>query len=276
MGDELDKVKATDGAAQGRPGELIVVLGAKGGCGATLVATNLAAWVAQERPCALVDLDYCKGGIAGALDLWPERDLHDVLDEGDRLDPEMLRGYACAAGEGLSALTQPHDLTELDQVSRGEIERLLEVARRAWPVVVADCGSRVDAATLTAAMAADRILLVLTPSLSALRDGKRVLNLLDGLGVSPSAVSLVVNQSRRSPPVTVDELVRRLEAPLAGELRRDEAAAAKAEFEGRPLREVAPLTHLGRDLESLASRLVLGDIAPVAPMRRWHFGFGRS
>src|SRR5262245_12987222 len=62
-----------------RPGEIITVFSAKGGCGKTFLATNLAvALAAGGSEVALVDLDLHFGDVAIVLQLFPTRTIQDA------------------------------------------------------------------------------------------------------------------------------------------------------------------------------------------------------
>uniref|UniRef100_UPI0035257DE6 P-loop NTPase n=1 Tax=Salmonella enterica TaxID=28901 RepID=UPI0035257DE6 len=69
---------------------VVVLLSAKGGAGGTLVAAHLAASLAADKRVCLVDLDLCKGDVAGALDLHTDRSINLLLDRMDSLDANLL------------------------------------------------------------------------------------------------------------------------------------------------------------------------------------------
>ncbi|HVH75829.1 MAG TPA: AAA family ATPase [Stellaceae bacterium] len=78
--------------AAARTGKLITVLGARGGVGATTVATNLAWHIAagHERSVVLLDLDLQGGDCALQLDAEPSPALREALDHPDRIDDVFI------------------------------------------------------------------------------------------------------------------------------------------------------------------------------------------
>lgn len=256
------------------PGTLIAVLAAKGGCGATLLSVNLAAAVDPTGDAVLLDLDFCKGDVAGFLDIWPDRSVKDALVDPSRLDAALLRGVVVHHDpSGVDVLPQPFDLSELLQPHARDVDAILSAARAGWPRVVADCGARLDEATLTAAMRADHVLLVATPSVPALRDARRVLRLLSRLGVHRDRLHLVLNRWASSSDLELDEIEHQLDWPVTATVAADPDAAGRADFSGRTLAEVAPRAAITREVAQLWT-LVTGepcDEARPGGHRRWRF-----
>lgn len=239
-------------ASGAEPGHLTAVLGAKGGCGTTTVAVNLAAELARTRTVGLLDLDIGKGDVAGFLDLFPPHTVNDLVAALPQLDPNRAKGLSTHARAGFDAVIQPLALAEAQQLTGDETRALLVALRRTWDNLICDCGSRADPATLAAATEAQRVLVVLTPDIHALRDARRVLALLDAVKVPVERVELVVNRLGRHPGVALSVLEEELGRPARTVLPDDRAACAKADLEGRPLREVAPISPLTSGLRALS------------------------
>lgn len=240
-----------------QPGKvgLVVVLSAKGGCGATLIATNLAAHLAESQRVCLVDLDLCKGDVAAFLDLHSHHSLNVLFDNQFDMDTAMLEGSVDEHASGLHVLTQPYDLTELHQVSADEVRMVLPFIRKNYDVVVVDAGSRVDVATLTAAMIADEVLLVTTTDVVALRDAQRVLGLLRRLDVPAGRVRLVLNKHTPGAGVSESDIVAQLHAPIAATITADHATCQRADAKGKLLHQVAPRAKVSADVRSLWPQL---------------------
>ena len=77
-----------DSEDTGHEGHVVTVFSAKGGCGKTTLATNLAAALAAggRREVCLVDLDLAFGDVAIALQLFPAHTIADAVAMGDTLD----------------------------------------------------------------------------------------------------------------------------------------------------------------------------------------------
>ncbi|GDX80338.1 hypothetical protein LBMAG42_21490 [Deltaproteobacteria bacterium] len=246
---------------------MLAVVGAKGGCGTSLLAANLAAELAATRSVCLVDLQFSKGDLAGCLNLAPTHCVRDVLGPDVRLDAAAVRGSVEAHSSGLDVLTQPYDLVDLIRVDAGEVDRLLGVTSQAWSVVVADCGSGIEEALLTAMRRATFVLLVVTPTIPALRDAVRTLGLLKDLGVPQSRVRLALNRWQSGLSLDQADIEEQLAMTSFVTFAEDLHACVAAEERGALLSEAAPRSRLTRDVRAAATR-VLAELDQLAPSLR--------
>jgi pilus assembly protein CpaE len=177
-------------------GRLIAVRGAKGGVGASVVATNLAIAIRRRtgQPTALVDGHFFGGDISVALDLKPARSLIDLVRQVNGLDEDMLRATLTEHPSGLAVLPAPLDFEDADAIHADEYQRVLDVLRMHYMYVIVDCSPAMDQNTLTALDMADVLLLVSTPEIAALRNAARVLELGARLGYSPAKMRLIMNR----------------------------------------------------------------------------------
>ncbi len=261
-------------SAPSAPG-LVVVVSAKGGCGATSVATSLASASAAargpDRVC-LADFDFARGDVARALDLGDHDGVGALVRYLGSWDEELLRVAVPTHASGLRAVLQPYDLSALARLERAEVDGLLAELRRVFPLVVADCGTQLELPALTAAMEADRVVLVTHATVPAVRNAQRLLGLLDRIDVPLERVAVVVN-AHRPGDLEVGNVERLLGHPLAAVLPF-EPACAEVDTTGRPLSSVAPRSSLARAQDRLAVDLgLVPGRAEPAPRRL--FGWGR-
>lgn len=242
------------GAGPGVP-RTYAVMSARGGCGGTLVATQLALALAEAGSACILDLDGSKGDVAGFLDVPSTRSINQLLDHLDALDEELLRGTAALHPSGLRVIVQPYDLSQLRQLTAQETERLVAWLRERFLHLVLDVGSQIDASALTAVLRADVVLLVSTPDVPGIRSAQRVLTLLRRLGLSEDRLRLVLNKAQPRVGLSVEEIEGQLGVEVVAELPRADAVACSLDESGRPLRELAPASPLAQALEALWARL---------------------
>jgi pilus assembly protein CpaE len=158
-------------------GSLVAVYSPKGGVGSTTIATNLAVGLA-ERPrssVALLDLDLQFGDVGPSLDLRSANSVAEVVGH-EELTSDLIDETFVKHASGLRVLLAPDDLGLVEGIDPDQVVRVLSQLRKHFDYVVADLWSSYEALTIGVLRAADRVLLVTTPELPALRNLQRVLH----------------------------------------------------------------------------------------------------
>src|SRR5579862_6722993 len=122
-------------------------INAKGGCGATLLACNVAHILASvsHKKVALLDLDLQFGAIPLYFDLLPKRGVLQALENIDGLDEVAFDGYLIEHASGLKILGHAaEDPLSTQLVSAQQVQKLLDVAARAHDQLVIDLPRRID------------------------------------------------------------------------------------------------------------------------------------
>ena len=233
---------------EGDHGDLIAVVGSKGGCGVSFLTINIAAELSAIERVVVLDLDFSMGDIASFLDLEPSNSIHDVLRDIDRLDERMLAGSVTVHPSKVHVLAQPTELVNHEEVHGEDIMRVLSTAAEAYQYVIVDCGGRIDMSTLTTTSVADRVILVTTPDVVAVRNTWRRLQLMDRLGVDRDAVRLIVNKWGRNSELSIGDIEKNLQCKVAATVSRDDAGCVQAVSKGRLLRDVAPRSGVLKDI----------------------------
>lgn len=185
-------------------GTVLAVAGAKGGVGTTTLATQLAFVAAggEGRRVCLVDLDLFGADLAAYLGATPARSILDLVGLSDELNAGVMQPMLFPHESGVRVLFSPDDVTDAELVTASVVRRTIAVLRAMFDVVVIDCGSQVVDAALPAIELADRVALVATPDLLAVRSAHRVAETWERLDVRRTdSVELVLNRLSRSAAV---------------------------------------------------------------------------
>ena len=123
---------------------LIVVMGAKGGVGATTVAVNIGVQLSTfaRKRVALLDFANPLGNVHLLLDLHPKFTVRDAVDNMDRLDSHFFAGLLTRHKtklEVLGGVTQPE---EWQSIHIPSLERVVNVAQNTFDMVLLDMGSQ--------------------------------------------------------------------------------------------------------------------------------------
>ena len=172
--------KVTFGA--GDIGQVITIFGAKGGVGATAIATNLAGAMQRRslRVC-LVDLDLYLGDVLAFLDIPGSYSITDVLANMSRLDRELLATSVTKHRSGVSVLAQSSKVEEAEQIKGPDVTALLEFLRRNYDFVIVDGVRGFDELSLAALDGSQHVFMTLTQDVPAVRNGQRCLELFGRL-----------------------------------------------------------------------------------------------
>lgn len=171
---------------------VFTVASASGGSGKTMVASNLAAYLAKATGARvlLVDLDLQFGEIAPSLHLHPQRTIEDLLE-----DPEELMESVVEHSAGFNALCAPIDVLAGERIGPDEVTTILEVARRQFDYVVVDTPPSLNETCLAVFDQSEKIIVTANMDVPSLKNMRRYLETIEKLDVAPDKAVLLVNRS---------------------------------------------------------------------------------
>lgn len=171
----LSRSRAPSAPERPARGRIIAVYSPKGGVGTTTVATNLAVALASVSGTrvALVDLDLQFGDIGAALDLRSANSIAEVI--GHEVTDEVIAETFLRHPSGVRVLLAPTDLASVEGIDPEDVVRMLDQLRGHFDYVICDLWSSLEDLTNGTLRVADRVLLVTTPELPALRNLQRVM-----------------------------------------------------------------------------------------------------
>lgn len=267
----LEKIQEEKRSVQtSAPQRLTAVLNAKGGSGATLVASNLSHVMVEELKLrvALVDLDIQLGNSALCLNLNPKIGIREALAAAQDIDSVALRAYMTRHKSGLDVLAVPSQaFIEPMAVSDEQLDQVLTVIGQNYDHTVVDVPRSIDPVTLSVLARADRILLVLQQHLSHLHDAKRLVNTLrsyhDDL---EGRLTVVINRFQKAGSIGVRDIEHALAVDFHVKIPNDYKRVCQAEDLGVPLYTHAPSALVSKALRNLARNL-----SGISPAKRGLF-----
>lgn len=252
--------RASAGPAVPEGGRIVLVVGARGGAGASTVATN-AAWIMAEeldRRSALLDLDLQFGTSSLALNLAPSRGLAEALLNPDRIDQLFVASAMMQEGKNLSILSAEEALDRAADWNPAAVEALVGELRRSYEWIWIDLPRNLAPSHKQLVSQASHILLVTELNLPAMRDTLRLLTYFRD--AAPSArMLLIANRAAGKPPTGVSrqEFEKAIDAKIDILLPDEPQLMAKAATVGRPLPDVAKKSRLVEQLRAI-DRAVVG------------------
>ncbi len=248
--------------AQG-PGELVTVFAAKGGCGKTTLATNLASVFARagKRTC-LLDLDLAFGDVAITMALPPSRTLADSMGLS-ALDETAVRSLVTRHDSGVDAILAPVEPGAAEAISADLVGDLLELLKGMYDVVVVDTPPAFTEHVLTTFDYTDHTVLITTLDIPALKNLKLTLETLDMLGHPRERWHVVLNRADAKVGLSAQDVERTLRTSIAAQVPSSRAVPASVN-RGVPI----VLDQPGHPVSVAVRRLADGLIATPAPSVR--------
>ncbi|MGH7117994.1 MAG: AAA family ATPase [Acetobacteraceae bacterium] len=188
-------------------GRIVTITGVRGGVGATTIAANLA-WhfgCAARRHTVLFDPDLYCGSAALLLNTKAGSGLRTALESPQRIDELFVERATQPVAERLHVLAGEEKLADQLTYAPDAAGKLLEALRRRYNFVVADVPFLPLTLNRDLLDLAHQRVLVLDPTLAAVRDTLRLLALPPGAAQSRRAV-VVLNRSGRPGGLTSREI----------------------------------------------------------------------
>jgi len=252
----------TDGPGASKEAKTIVVVGVRGGTGASTIATNIAWLIAHEmkKKCVLLDLDLQFGTSALALDLEPGHGLRDIVSSPQRVDGLMISSALVPESDHLAVLSAEESIEDIVHVDTNAIAALLKEMRTPYQAIVIDLPRHLIPSQKRLLATAHEIVLVTEMSLVGIRDTLRLRTMLKGLG-STARITQVASRLGPTHPAAVGEaaFAKGAQAKIDLQLPDDPKNVSAANNAGKTLGELAPNAALTKGLRELASRLLTQD-----------------
>jgi pilus assembly protein CpaE len=218
---------------------LIVVMGAKGGVGATTVAVNLGVQLATfaHKRTALLDFARPLGNAHLLLDLHHRFGLRDTVANLDRLDSHFFSGLLTTHKsklELLGGVTQPEEWQDID-VAR--LDRVVNVAQNSFDIVLLDMGSQFSSEWSAVLRMARLILIVAEANVPSLWTLERRLMALQGFGIEPNRARIIINRWHKGDDDILKSIEKQISRPVFACFPNDFRKASQAMNLGMPLQE---------------------------------------
>jgi len=250
----------------GKAGRTVVVIGSRGGVGASTVAVNTG-WILSQRPdqkIALVDLDLFYGTATFALDLEPGRGMRDALEHPDRIDSLFISSVGVPAHERFHIFGSEESLEGSLDLHPSALDLFTSELRHGFRTVVIDLPRHLVGTTADLLSTADLIVIVTDMSLNGTRDTMRLLSALKNIaaGVETKVVVNRVPVSGKG-PIKLADFEKGIEHKVDHMIPEDTKAVALASNAGRPLAVAAKKSKAVEVMRSLSD-----DIAGTPPKEK--------
>jgi pilus assembly protein CpaE len=250
---KLSRLRPLNRPVETSQSRLYCLVPAKGACGATTLACNLAFHLQRLAPgkLLLADMDPLTGTLAFLLKLKSNYSFLDALTRVASLDADLWKAVITPC-QGLDVLLSPENPGDAI-AEAGDPSALVHFIRQVYKSILLDLGGVYGDWNLALADQSDDVVLVTTNELPALHATQRALAFLEANGIARSKIRLVVDRYRPEIGLPQDQIETALHSEVFQVLPSDNEAIQKALLEGKP---ALPGTRFAKSAATLAERLV--------------------
>jgi len=238
-------------------GSIFTIFSGKGGCGKTMLATNLAYHLARinDALVVIVDLNLQFGNAATFLDLQPRHTIMECLHGDGVVEDEVLVRMPCKHSSGLSIIPGPDDPADSELVRAEHIHALLAALRQKYDFVIADTASSFDERNLAALDIAEKIILLSDTLVPSVRATQRCLKVFEKLDYENGKVILVANRYDKRVGAGPKELEQAFGRPVDALVPNGFDPVMNSVDAGLPIAEVSEKSDVVAAIEELAFKL---------------------
>ncbi|WP_432821180.1 AAA family ATPase [Trichloromonas sp.] len=255
----IEEIRAKAPAAPSKAqGHLYSFISSKGGLGATVVAVNTAAALAEndKRRIALVDMSLQSGDSSTLLDILPQKTISDLCSNFHRLDSSFLQGAMTRHASGINFLPAPHDPEETMNINAAQIETILGLIRKHYDTTIVDCTSMsINSCSVEVFNASEKVFVLTDLSVPAIRNCSRLIDLIRKRGVTAEKVEIAVTRFIKGKNLTISEIEETLKKRIYWLFPNDFDCAISSINMGVPLVRHQPKTCLAKNIQEFVQKL---------------------
>jgi len=240
-------------------GHIISIIGGKGGVGKSQLAANLAlAWAAETRQrVLLLDFDQRACGDQNLITgIRSKKNVKELSEFSGAIDPKSLMLFTAEHKGGISYIGMPAEPVAANQINEEGLGKALKAVTNIYPLTVIDAGSELNPLALKALEFSTLIVLVVSPDLLSVNQGKRMYSDLVTMLFPKDMIQIVVNQYSNGHPVSPDVIGKQLGKPVFAAVPRDDQNCIAALTRATPVMTLAPGSPFANGVKELARRII--------------------
>lgn len=260
-------------------GQMVAVVGLKGGVGRTTLAVNVAVALRQrvEGDVILVEAHHGLSDISLHLNLLSRHTLASLAQESN-IDVDVLQGHLQSHASRIKVLAAPPDVGQLVELPVQTWQNILNQLSEIAPYVVVDTAAVADAVLSEVLTRADDIIVVTGPDLAGLRSAVVLLQTLDGESNVHGRIHVVINRAGVRGGIPEAACAKQVGEAITAAIPDDSGLATFALNRGVPFVLSHPRSIASRKVQELVSKIFqVGAVQKTAVKgERKLFAFGKK
>ena len=242
-----------------RKGRILTMFSPKGGVGRTVIGANLAVAirVLTGARVALADCNLQFGDIGIMLNLAGNKTIQDLLHrEADEMTPEVLDSVMVTHSSGVRVLLAPARPELAELFTADHMKAVLQALQRDFDYIVIDTWTTFQDLMLTVFDLAERIVLLTTLDIPAVKNIRMFLEVCEALGYSHDKLSLVLNRADSTGGINVEDIDESLRHKVAARLVSAGPLVTASINSGVPFVISQPEAQISRNVFQVARELL--------------------
>jgi pilus assembly protein CpaE len=249
------EVGAASSKGSNERGKVVAVLGAKGGTGKTMLATNLAV-LAAKAGVSTVLVDSCMGfgDCSAVLRVRPTHSLAELAGAA-AVDEALVNDLLSQHESGLKLLASPNDPLAADRLDPRVLTQAIDSLLRSHQLVIVDTAPGLGPFALAAFAESDLTYVVTSLDLPAVKDARLMLNVLSEKARSANDnVRVVLNRANSKVAFPPEEVARALGRGSVVELPSD-VTVPRSINNGVVVAVESPKSRIGKSLSRMSTEM---------------------
>jgi pilus assembly protein CpaE len=219
-------------------GKVLSFFGAKGGVGTTTLAVHLAMYLvgALRKKVLLIDNHSELGHVSLYLGLDGNHHyFQELVRNVNRLDEDLLRGFVATHPSGLNVLSSPDIPGRVRTADSESVERTLDFLSTQYDFVLLDCEASFEDINLAVIDLSNRVYLIATPEIGAIRDLSRYVDGLIQNKKSTEKLQVLINRYSSHEGVTIEQIEKAIRLPIAMKIPNSYSELVRSINTGEPV-----------------------------------------
>lgn len=230
------QVKLTESEESTKDTKVIAFFSSKGGVGKSILALNTSIVLSKEssKKVLLLDMDLQFGDISMLVNQYYQKTILDAVDDGQIDTYENIKPYIYKYNENFDILFAPRKPEAAEYIAKETIEKIIKCINKQYDVIVVDTGINFSDITLFILDLAQKILMVSTMEIVALKNTKLGLKVMESLGYDKEKVKLVINRFNTSYGINKKEIEEAFRDGIFAAIPDDEKVITTSVNKGLP------------------------------------------
>lgn len=230
------QVKITEDTQKIRDTEVIALFSSKGGVGKSVIALNTAVVLSKgiNKKVLLLDMDLQFGDIAMLVNQFDQKTILDAVDDGQLDSYESIKPYLFKYNDSFDIFFAPKKPEAAEYIVKETIEKIIKCVKNQYDLIVVDTGINFNDNTLYILDIAQKILMISTMEIVALKNTKLGLRVMESLGYDKDKVKLVINRFNTSYGISKKEVEEAFKNGIFTAIPDEEKTVATSVNKGMP------------------------------------------